>query len=158
MKKSKGIVLGVIGGRVLAAWNATRDQHTHALRACQCALAMRQILAALRPPVRVHIGIWTDMLLVGNISTSVAASFHALGPAFLRCWQLASLNQQLGTGVLLTAETASDVRGHFVMRGADNLAFAKPDTKEGRDVVEVLSRCCLSRASRTTSKVIEIIF
>ena len=67
VKKCRGTVVSFAGGTVFAAFNAVINSHSHARFASQCALAMRDALEDMSPPVSVLIGIHTCNVLAGNI-------------------------------------------------------------------------------------------
>ena len=122
-------LLRIAGGILFAGWNTLASNHAHAIYACQCALAMKAKLAALKIPFKVHIAINTDTVLVGNIGTAQATSYNMIGSCVNICFILARLNLQLCTSILLSTRTFMEVQHHFVTRGVDYVEFDAAATR-----------------------------
>ena len=135
-----GTIDKFIGDALMAFWGAPDDQPDHATRACRAAKAIKTAIEedngrrrqAGLPPVRVHIGIHTDDVVVGNIGAPGRMNYTIVGDGVNTGQRLESLGKELDDGgdvvVLVSAATAAAVDhrqiqlhqvGHFQVKGKD---------------------------------------
>jgi adenylate cyclase len=119
-----GTIDKYIGDAVMAFWNAPDDQPDHALRAVSAAWAMLQALERLNkewavaglPALRIGIGLNTGEVLVGNVGSERLKSYTVIGSAVNQASRLEGANKDLGTSILLGAETYRQVQDHVTVK------------------------------------------
>jgi adenylate cyclase len=130
-----GMLDKYIGDGLMAVFGAPVADPDHALHACRAALGMRTALAALhagwraegRPCLEVRIGINTGSMVIGNIGTQSRFDYTVIGDEVNIASRLEAANKSLGTGILISAATATaagsliDVRplGTISVKGRD---------------------------------------
>jgi adenylate cyclase len=108
----------------MAFWNAPDHQPDHALRAVSAAWAMLQALEQLNrewveqglPALRIGIGLNTGEVLVGNVGSERLKSYTVIGSAVNQASRLEGANKDLGTSILLGAETYRQVKDHVTVK------------------------------------------
>ncbi len=119
-----GVLVDYTGDQIMALWGAPQEQPDHADRACRCATAMTQSLAALSGRWRsvtgaetdVSIGINTGEAFVGNIGTAQKFKFGALGSVVNVASRVQSATKFVRAGVLLTGQTRAGLQSPFPAR------------------------------------------
>jgi class 3 adenylate cyclase len=111
-----------IGDAVMAFWNAPLDTTDHVGKACSAALA---VIEAARsetagwstpgPAVRTRIGVHCGEAIVGNVGSSDRMNYTALGATVNLAARLETLNRELGTDVLVSADVVERVRDRFLV-------------------------------------------
>ena len=102
VKKSKGSVI-FFRGQILASWNTVYRSLLHVKAATSCALDVQRELKQMSlqyPMPNVHMAIVSDTLMCGNVGTSLV-SYSILGPIVQAAFDLISLNERVGTQVLM---------------------------------------------------------
>lgn len=122
----EGTVDNIVGDEIFITFNALQDQPDHAPRAAHLALNMLQALdglnrrwlaeGVLQEPLRIGVGINSGEALVGNLGSRVRTQYTCLGQTINLASRLQSLNKELGTSILTTAETAEQLQGLFALR------------------------------------------
>lgn len=126
-----------IGDAVMAFWNAPNDVADHPKKACDAALAVIEATRAETDswyengglPLRTRIGIHSGEAIIGNVGSSDRMNYTALGSTVNLAARLESLNRDLGTTILISADLASRVEGRFLLKPAGHTnikGFDKP--------------------------------
>jgi adenylate cyclase len=117
-----GTIVKYIGDAIFSFWNAPDLQHDHQLRACEAALAFRNL-----PPqfmnnqqLITRIGLHTGVASVGNFGSTARVDYTALGENINLAARMEGLNKYLGTIVLLTEETHAGIENKFTTRFLGN--------------------------------------
>jgi adenylate cyclase len=117
-----GTIVKYIGDAIFSFWNAPDLQHDHQLRACEAALAFRNL-----PPqfmnnqqLITRIGLHTGVASVGNFGSTARVDYTALGENINLAARMEGLNKYLGTIVLLTEETHAGIEDKFTTRFLGN--------------------------------------
>jgi len=126
---SEGTLDKYIGDAVMALWGAPVELADHAVRACDCALAMQVRLAELNthwraldlPAVAIGIGINSGPMAVGNMGSKDRFDYTAIGDAVNLGARLEALTKEYGVDILVGAETAAAVGRAFVVRELDRV-------------------------------------
>uniref|UniRef100_A0A7S1I472 Guanylate cyclase domain-containing protein n=1 Tax=Eutreptiella gymnastica TaxID=73025 RepID=A0A7S1I472_9EUGL len=130
VKKSKGTVTFFRGRQILASWNTVTRNVLHVTAAASCALDIQQgfkdlPVSAQLPELKIHMAIVSDVLVFGNVGTSVV-SYNILGPAVDAALYLVSLNRRLGTRILIPSHNFREVEAEFIGRPVDVIEFPVP--------------------------------
>jgi adenylate cyclase len=142
-----GTVDKYIGDAVMAFWGAPLPDPDHAARACDAALVCQERLrernaawaAAGKPPLPTRIGIHTGDAVVGNIGAADRMNYTALGDTVNLASRLEGINNQYGTGIVVSATTQASVADRFVFRSLDVVAV-----KGKRQNVRIFELVCRS--------------
>ena len=111
VKDSGGTLDKFIGDAVMAFWGEPVRHPDHAVRAADCALAMRDATAALarrwvaegKPDIRIGIGINTAEVVVGNIgSLEHKLDYTVIGDGVNLASRLESQNKEFGTTIIIS--------------------------------------------------------
>jgi class 3 adenylate cyclase len=110
-------VLQYIGDEIEAVFGAPLRASDHADRALAAAHEMRRRLAELdarraragKPPLRNGIGIHTGIVLAGNIGSAERLTYALVGDAVNLASRIQGLNKELGTDILLSEATRSQL-------------------------------------------------
>jgi adenylate cyclase len=103
------------GDAIVAFFGAPTALSDHAVKACQCALAMQERLAELktdwaiqgRPELYTRIGLCTGMAVVGNMGSKNRLDYTMMGDTPNTASRLEGANKIYGTKILVSDETAS---------------------------------------------------
>lgn len=113
-----GTIVKYIGDAIFSFWNAPDLQSDHKLRACEAAVAFRNL-----PPQYMNgqllitrIGLHTGVANVGNFGSTARVDYTALGENINLAARMEGLNKYLGTIVLLTSETHAGIEDKFTTR------------------------------------------
>jgi class 3 adenylate cyclase len=112
-----GTVDKFIGDAVMAIWNAPNDVPDHAARACRAAAAIRSAMHALpaitpdRSEVRVRIGIYTGVALVGNVGSTERLSYTAIGDTVNIASRLVGIAKEHGVELVMSDRTVAQLDG-----------------------------------------------
>lgn len=119
-----------IGDAVLAFWNAPEPNPSHAVCACQAALACQASIDALNQRwaqqgdtvrFRTRIGLNSGLAIVGNIGTDDRMGYTVIGDQVNLVSRLESANKFYGTTILLSQHTQALVKDVFATRLVDRL-------------------------------------
>jgi adenylate cyclase len=122
-----GTLLMYIGDGIMAVFGAPVETPSHAVYACEAALAMRKRLSILplewavkdRPKLNARIGVNTGPMLVGNLGSVHRFTYGVLGDQVNLASRLEGLNKIYGTDILIGENTAKFVKNDFVLREMD---------------------------------------
>ena len=125
-----GVLDKYIGDAVMAFWNAPLDQHDHALRAVRTAIRMRDRLKEMNETgsfpagitLKVGVGMNTGDMVVGNIGADMRYDYTVIGDAVNLASRTESLCKEYGSEILVTENTATDIRDHVFLRKLDKVA------------------------------------
>jgi adenylate cyclase len=134
--RTDGTIVQYVGDAIYAFWNAPEPQPDHAISACRAALLFRDQNIAGRPdgkPLYTRIGLHTGIANVGNYGSATQVYYTALGENVNLTARMESLNKYLGTRVLITGETKSEIGEQLVTR-----SFGRFRLKGFHKTVEVL--------------------
>ncbi len=117
-----GTIVKYIGDAIFSFWNAPDIQNDHKFRACEAAVAFRNL-----PPQYMNgqllvtrIGLHTGVASVGNFGSTARVDYTALGENINLAARMEGLNKYLGTIVLLTSETYAGIEDKFTTRFLGN--------------------------------------
>ena len=124
-----GTIDKYIGDAIMALFNAPLDRPEHARDACRAALGMVADLKALgkewaaqgRPVIRVGVGINTGYAAVGNMGSARLFDYTAIGDNVNLASRLEGLNKYYGTEIIISAATAQELNGEFILREVDRV-------------------------------------
>jgi adenylate cyclase len=142
VRAHRGHVAQLVGDRFFALWNAPLPLEHHARHACRAALAMRDRLAKLRPPlhkefgveVKAGIGLATGEAVVGELGARASggaekSNYTAMGQVVSVAGALERACRLYGTAVLASEATFAATIDQFAWREIDRLklpALAEP--------------------------------
>jgi adenylate cyclase len=113
-----GTIVKYIGDAIFAFWNAPDPQADHAVRACEAGLRFRD-----QPPqfmngqqLITRIGLHTGVANVGNFGSTTRVDYTALGENINLASRMEGLNKYLGTEVLITGDTHTELGGKLLTR------------------------------------------
>ncbi|WP_164726990.1 adenylate/guanylate cyclase domain-containing protein [Shimia sediminis] len=128
-----------IGDAVMAFWNAPEDVEDHEAKACQAALAVRDVATAEIAkwnvqglPLRPRIGLHCGEAIVGNVGSSDRMNYTALGATVNLAARLEAANRALGTSILISPDLKARVEGRI-----DMVSVGQVDLKGYKEPVEV---------------------
>ncbi len=119
-----GVLVDYIGDELMAMWGAPTDQPDHAIRACQCAHKMIEILPIINDKWRSVIGHATEFGIginsgtatVGNTGSKYKFKYGPLGDTVNRASRVQGLTKYLRVNAILTGDTKSHVGNRFQTR------------------------------------------
>jgi adenylate cyclase len=120
-----GLINDFIGDAVMAIFNLPplNDEH-HALHAVQTAVAMDRALTELNrswvarglPALQMGIGIHTGSVFAGNIGQKGHNKYTVIGDPVNVASRVEGLNKELGSTILITADTLAAVAPHVQVK------------------------------------------
>jgi adenylate cyclase len=121
IREQHGLVVQFIGDGIEAVFGAPVARADHPTMAVRAALEMRRRLAAWnverertgKPALRHGIGIHSGRVLAGNIGSSERLAYALIGDAVNLASRIQALNKDLGSDVLLSADTYHRLGDHF---------------------------------------------
>ncbi len=125
----RGTVDKFIGDAVMAFWNAPLTTPSHALHACECALAMLKELETLNrswlqrglPAIRIGIGIHCGMARVGNMGSRQRFEYTVIGDTVNLASRLEGLTKLYGAEILVSGAVRNALEGRFLFRQVDTV-------------------------------------
>lgn len=112
-----GFVIDYSGDGIGAMWNAPAPREDHATLACRAALAMQAQMPSLSEqwqpklgrPLKLGVGINTDIAQVGNAGSQRRFKYSPLGHTVNLASRVEGATKQLGASSLITASTRSQI-------------------------------------------------
>jgi adenylate cyclase len=128
--EQNGTVDKFIGDSVMAFWNAPLDDPEHAQHACAAAVAMQRALTTLNgrwaergiAAQQMRIGVHTGPASVGNMGTRRRFAYTAVGDSVNLAARLEPLNNEYGTGIIVSQATIEAAGSGFLVRPLDLVA------------------------------------
>lgn len=125
----RGMVNDFIGDGILAIYGAPVDDPDHAWHAVQSAYGMQQALGRLnerwqkRGAVTLAMGVAvnTGQVFAGNMGSPRKKKYSVLGDTVNTVARMEGLNRDLGTGILISAETLARVSDRVIVRARGNV-------------------------------------
>ena len=121
----EGAVDNIVGDEIFVTFNVLEDQPDQCDRAVHLAVNMIAALdglnerwlegGTLSQPMRIGVGINTGEALVGNLGSRIRTQYTCLGQAVNLASRLQSLNKDLGTTILASAEVVDQLEDSFVV-------------------------------------------
>ncbi len=113
VRNRDGVVSDVIGDAMLAIWPATEPKVEIRQRACEAALEIVQSLrhSDLNPPLPTGIGLHAGELVMSHVGAIDHFEYRAVGDMVNTTNRIEALNKALGTQILASVETLSDLTG-----------------------------------------------
>lgn len=130
-----GTVDKYMGDAVMAFWNAPLNQPEHRHLAIKAALLMRNAISMLnkrraeeaKPLLRIHVGINTGEVLVGDLGTEWRHAYTVLGDAVNVAQRLMIIAHDLETDIVVGRATASCCYERLESKGFHQLSGRKQD-------------------------------
>jgi adenylate cyclase len=118
-----------IGDALMALWGAPVPLADHALRACRAAIDMEQTMTDLQadwqgqglPHLVARIGLHTGPVVAGNVGSRDRFNYTVLGDTVNLASRLEGVNKAYGTRILLSEETAGQVKDRLLVRELDSV-------------------------------------
>ena len=140
----QGTLVQFIGDAIMAFWGAPLDDDDQAYHAVATAIAMQKAMAVLReelakenlPQIRMRIGIHSGSAVVGNLGSAKRFGYTAVGDDVNLAARLEGINKLYGTGIMLSSDTARQVRERIALRPVDRVIV-----KGKSQAVEVFTPC-----------------
>ena len=125
--KHDGVLDKYMGDAIMAMYGAPLEQKDHPLRACRTALDMMKALKHLHkswekqglPQIDIGLGISTGPMVVGNMGSERRFDYTVMGDTVNLGSRLEAINKMYGTNIIISEETYSAVRDHFICRELD---------------------------------------
>ena len=125
--KHDGVLDKYMGDAIMTMYGAPLEQKDHPSRACQTALDMMKALKQLHklwdkqglPKMDIGIGISTGPMVVGNMGSERRFDYTVMGDTVNLGSRLEAINKIYGTNIIISKETYSEVREHFICRELD---------------------------------------
>jgi len=107
--EEQGTIDKYVGDAIVAFWNAPLDEPDHAVKAVRTALRCQDMLEKGQFP-KTRFGIHTGKAVVGNMGSEFRFNYTALGDAVNTASRLEAANKELGTRILVSADTVQAIR------------------------------------------------
>jgi adenylate cyclase len=129
--EEKGTIDKYEGDAIIAFFGAPVEIPDHAVRACNSAIAMKQIEQGLNrriideglspKPLLTRIGINTGAMVAGNMGTKNKMDYTIMGNAVNLAARLEGVNKQYETWILVSDDTIRETSGRFLTRRLDRI-------------------------------------
>ncbi|MDJ0800932.1 MAG: GAF domain-containing protein [Calothrix sp. MO_167.B12] len=125
--KYKGTLDKYIGDAIMAVYGSPLPLEEHAWMAVQTSLEMRHRLEEFnarrhgenKPPIRIGIGINSDVVISGNIGSSKRMEFTAIGDGVNLGSRLESVSKQYGSDIVISDKTYQHCQNNVWARELD---------------------------------------
>ena len=129
INQEMGTVDKFIGDGVMAFWGAPNTLEDHAYRACAAALKIQEQMDIINkewegeglPPLKVRIGIHSDVVLVGNIGSIERMSYTVMGDGVNVAARLEGINKELGTRICISKTVVREAGERLKLRALDEV-------------------------------------
>lgn len=140
INEEMGTVDKFIGDGVMAFWGAPNTLEDHAFRACAAALKIQERMDLINqewkdqglPPLKVRIGIHSDVVLVGNIGSHERMSYTVMGDGVNVAARLEGVNKDLGTRICVSKAVVREAGERLSLRKLEDVTV-----KGRKSIVEV---------------------
>jgi adenylate cyclase len=140
INEEMGTVDKFIGDGVMAFWGAPNTLEDHAFRACAAALQIQARMDLINqewkdqglPPLKVRIGIHSDVVLVGNIGSHERMSYTVMGDGVNVAARLEGVNKDLGTRICVSKAVVREAGERLNLRKLEDVTV-----KGRKSIVEV---------------------
>ncbi len=140
INEEMGTVDKFIGDGVMAFWGAPNTLEDHAFRACAAALKIQARMDLINqewkdqglPPLKVRIGIHSDVVLVGNIGSHERMSYTVMGDGVNVAARLEGVNKELGTRICVSKAVVREAGERLNLRKLEDVTV-----KGRKSIVEV---------------------
>jgi len=140
INEEMGTVDKFIGDGVMAFWGAPNTLEDHAFRACAAALKIHARMDLINqewkdqglPPLKVRIGIHSDVVLVGNIGSHERMSYTVMGDGVNVAARLEGVNKDLGTRICVSKAVVREAGERLNLRKLEDVTV-----KGRKSIVEV---------------------
>ena len=140
INEEMGTVDKFIGDGVMAFWGAPNTLEDHAFRACAAALKIQARMDLINqewkdqglPPLKVRIGIHSDVVLVGNIGSHERMSYTVMGDGVNVAARLEGVNKDLGTRICVSKAVVREAGERLNLRKLEDVTV-----KGRKSIVEV---------------------
>lgn len=140
INEEMGTVDKFIGDGVMAFWGAPSTLEDHAFRACAAALKIQERMDLINqewkdqglPPLKVRIGIHSDVVLVGNIGSHERMSYTVMGDGVNVAARLEGVNKDLGTRICVSKAVVREAGERLNLRKLEDVTV-----KGRKSIVEV---------------------
>lgn len=140
INEEMGTVDKFIGDGVMAFWGAPSTLEDHAFRACAAALKIQERMDLINqewkdqglPPLKVRIGIHSDVVLVGNIGSHERMSYTVMGDGVNVAARLEGVNKDLGTRICVSKAVVREAGERLSLRKLEDVTV-----KGRKSIVEV---------------------
>jgi len=114
----KGTIIKYVGDAVMAGWGAPIDEPSHALLAAEAACEIRCLadIEMRGHRLRTRVGVNTGKVLAGNLGSSYRFDYSMIGDTTNFASRLEALNKHLGTQVLISEATRTQLHDRFLVR------------------------------------------
>src|SRR5205085_6306726 len=116
--ENQGTIIKYIGDAVLAVWGAPLPDAEHPIKATRAAWRMHLASGkeVLGHKLITRVGIHTGEVLAGNLGSAYRFDYTVIGDAVNFAARLEALNKILGTRILISDATVSQLKGEFITR------------------------------------------
>jgi adenylate cyclase len=127
INEEMGTVDKFTGDGVMAFWGAPNAIEDHAFRACAAAVKIQEQMDEINkeweskgfPPLKVRIGIHSDVVLVGNIGSLERMSYTVMGDGVNIAARLEGINKERGTRICVSKTVVRDAGERLKLRALD---------------------------------------
>lgn len=147
INQEMGTVDKFIGDGVMAFWGAPNTLEDHSYRACAAALKIQEQMDIVNkeweaeglPPLKVRIGIHSDVVLVGNIGSLERMSYTVMGDGVNVAARLEGINKELGTRICISKTVVREAGDRLKLRALNEVTV-----KGRKSTIEVFELLGLS--------------